>query len=666
MKRIIHIAIHCLGVLLMHQVSHAQVTLLNDYSNNTSATIGLFQNIHFREGGFSSMYPIPETNGKEFWTVSDRGVNVDGANANPAGCHPTYDKVYGFPAYAPKIHRIRINGDSIQILKTITIKRPNGNQATGLLNPTGYGSTAVEEASTDTVQDCSRFAGKLAAKDNWGIDSEGIVVDKEGNFWICEEGGPTIWKLSPEGIALKRFTPYANLAGAQPQDALIDTVFKYRKNNRGFEGISITPHGKIYAIIQSPILFPTLSTGENTQIHRILEINPADNKTRMFAYLNEGLVGTGTDQIRLRDWKIGDMAAINDHEFLLIEAGARGASDVKKIFKIDISLATPVTAGLYSGKTLEALKDSIGLDSNKIVPVRKKLFLDLLANGWTSSLEKSEGLAIVNDSIIAVGNDNDYGQTCPAADGVAIATNTKSHVFTFGLKGSNKLMNYVVPPSFEPEITLTGNDVVIQDGDSLPSSKDNTHFGNVHVGSNSVKAYILKNAGLVSLSVNDIKFTGPEAAEFSLVSPSAFPKTILAGETFPFQVAFQPLQGGTRNAYLIISSNDTDEGMYEVMLEGEATFSTGIESASSTTRIRVYPNPSRQLAIIEKEFENQDMIQLRIVDIQGNEMISPVKRLMNKGLQRFEINTELWSDGVYFIEVVGEKWIDKQKLVVMH
>ncbi|MBO9700441.1 MAG: esterase-like activity of phytase family protein [Sporocytophaga sp.] len=429
--------------LLTPLISKAQVSLLQDYVNNKSASIGTFQGINFREAGFSSLYPIANTNGKEFWTISDRGVNVDCANANPAECHPTYDKLYAFPNYAPKIHRIRVNGDSIQILQSITMKRPNGTSATGLLNPAGYGSTDAEQNSTDTVLTCANFAAKTAAKDIWGIDSEGIVVDKDGNFWICEEGGPTIWKLNKNGVVVKRFTPYANLSGAQPEDVAIDTVFKYRKNNRGFEGISITPNGKIYAIIQSPILYPTTAVGEASRIHRILEIDPATNATRMFAYVNEGVIGSGANQVRLKDWKIGDMAAINNNEFLLIEVGIRGTTDSKKVYKIDISGATPVTSGLYGDKTLEALVDDAGLSANGIVPVGRTMFLDLVANGWPAALDKAEGLAIINDSTIALCNDNDYGQSSPNADGVAIATSNLSHMFVFGLKGANKLSNYV-------------------------------------------------------------------------------------------------------------------------------------------------------------------------------------------------------------------------------
>lgn len=431
----------------------AQITLLNDYTNNTSATIGVFQNLTFREAGFSALYYIPGTNGKEFWTISDRGVNVDCASANASatpmgtvGCTPTYDKMFAFPTYAPKIHRIKVNGDSVQILQTITMKRPGGTTATGLANPAGLGSTTLEVISTNTVSNCANFAANTAQKDIWGIDSEGLAVDGDGNFWISEEGGPTIWKLNPNGEVIKRYTPYSNPATLQPQDVVIDTVFKYRKNNRGFECLTITPNGKIYAMIQSPLLFPNTNTGENTQVHRMIEIDPATNTTRVLVYMNEGIIGaSGANQIRMRDWKLGDMAPINNNEFLVIEAAARGTSDKKAIYKINISAATAVHSGLYNNQTLEALSTPSALAANNITPVSKVLFMDLLANNWPSVLDKSEGLTILNDSTIALCNDNDFGQTCPNADGIAIPTTNKSHVIVYGLKGSNKLSNYQGP-----------------------------------------------------------------------------------------------------------------------------------------------------------------------------------------------------------------------------
>ncbi|PBQ30478.1 hypothetical protein CNR22_01410 [Sphingobacteriaceae bacterium] len=529
-------------ILLAKNEVASQITLLQDYTNKSSATIGVFQNITFREAGFSALTAIPNTNGKEFWTISDRGVNVDCASANASatpvgtvGCIPTYDKMFGFPTYAPKIHRVKINGDSVQILQTITMKRPNGSTATGLMNPAGLGSTTLEVVSTQTVSNCANFAANTAAKDIWGIDSEGISVDNDGNFWISEEGGPTIWKLSPNGIVLKRYTPYNNPATAQPEDIAIDTVFKYRKNNRGFECLTIAPNGKVYAIIQSPLLFPNTATGEGTLVHRMIEIDPATNSTRVLVYLNDGIIGaSGANQIRLRDWKLGDMAAINNNEFLVIEAAARGTSDFKRVYKINISGATAVTSGLYNGQTVEALVTATALAANNIVPVTKTLFMDLLANSWPAALDKAEGLAIVNDSTIAFCNDNDFGQNCPLNDGIAMPTTNKSHLITYGLKGANKLSAY------QPHLTTSVKEQV-----SNPLSS-------VSLFPNPVNESVTLSLNLtkdVRLNVVIVDLTGKQVSE----------------------VATQNFNAGSQN--LTLTTSTLENGIYFVKVSSETSLS---------------------------------------------------------------------------------------------
>ena len=421
----------------------AQVQLKQVYKNNYSAAIGSFGGINYREGGFSGLCVIPGTEGKEFYTLTDRGVNIDAKNAS---CTPSYDKIYAFPTYHPKIFKVRIDGDSVQILNSITLKNPEGNGATGIINPTNFGSSSVESAWNGIPINCGDPSGVVVAKDKWGIDCEGIAIGKNNDFWICEEGGPTIWNIDANGKVKKRYSPYATQQGAEIQDAAIDTVFKYRKNNRGFEGVTITPNGKVYAIIQSPILYPNKTDGEKSYVHRIIEIDPTTGISRMFAYLNPGTVTVGVDVIKPKDWKIGDLSAINDTTFLVIEQGVVGANIQRNIYKISIKNATPITSGLYGGKTVEQLKDAAGLSGAGIVPVDKKIFIDLRANAWPDALDKCEGLTIVNDSTIALCNDNDFGQSSPLENGIAQLNNVKCSIYLYGLKGANKVPAFVASP----------------------------------------------------------------------------------------------------------------------------------------------------------------------------------------------------------------------------
>ncbi|GAA4451646.1 esterase-like activity of phytase family protein [Rurimicrobium arvi] len=531
------------ALLCLHNSSSAQITKIADYKNNYSATIGTFDGITFREAGFSALYVIPGTDGKEFWTCSDRGVNVDCGSANTSSCRPTYDKLFCFPSYAPKIHRVRIQGDSVQILKTLSIRRPDKTPTVGYLLPTGFGSTATEQASTDTVQDCTNFASKIAPKDAWSIDCEAISVDKKGNFWLAEENGPSVWKLDTNAVVQKRYSPYANLSGAQPQDVLIDTCFKYRKNNRGFENMTISPSGKVYAIIQSPLLYPTKAVGEASRVHRIIEIDPVTNATRMFAYLNDGVIGaSGANQIRLQDWKLGDMTAINDSTFLVLEAAARGTTDIKRMYRINIASATVISSGLYGGLTAEALVDSAGLAGAGIKAVEKTLVMDLLANGWDASLDKAEGITIINDSTIALCNDNDFGQTCPSANGVPVATTNLSHIVVYGLKGANKIPNFIAP--------------------SVP------------------------------VSVRDI-----EQRKLS---------------------------------------------------------------------VNLYPNPAADKAVLSISAATAGTITVIVTDIQGREMIAPVKGAMQAGTQQLELNIASLQNGLYFVRYQSESVSGTIRMVVMH
>ena len=153
--------------------------------------------------------------------------------------------------------------------------------------------------------------------------AEGIVPGINNDWLISEEYGPSIWSVDKTTGNLRwRYTPYP-IAGPE---IMIDTVFKRRRPNRGFEALGQTPRGRIITILQSPAYNPTSSAGDASQIHRIIEIDQKTGATRQFAYLHQAKTGN----LREKDWKIGDIAAINDYEFLIIEHALRNGEDSKK------------------------------------------------------------------------------------------------------------------------------------------------------------------------------------------------------------------------------------------------------------------------------------------------------------------------------------------------
>jgi len=375
------------------------------------------------EGGISGLHYIPGTD-REFMAVGDRGPNADaGSHPNATGTTLLFPK----PDYAPKVTRFKAENGAWNILSVEPLRRPGGTPASGLPLPAGAGSTG-ETAWADTTP-------TVLTPDVWGMDSEGIVEDNEGNLWFCDEYGASVWKVNKTTLeVIKRYTPFPT----QPQDAPLPVAIGKRRPNRGFEGVAYTPNGKIYAFVQSPADNPSVAVGNTSRLIRLVEIDPKTDAVRQFAYEINPVRG----QIRTRDWKIGDLVAVNNTEFLLVEHAERNGWNEKFVYKIDISGATPLSTEDYGGQTLEQVGTAAGLAAFGVNVVPKVQVLDLLEAGWDRSHDKPEGLTIINDSTIAVVNDNDFGIASPAADGSIQITGKTTRLYIFGLP---QKLGYVSP-----------------------------------------------------------------------------------------------------------------------------------------------------------------------------------------------------------------------------
>lgn len=405
---------------------------LDKYAFDNNPVIGVYGDT-IREGGISGLFYRDGS----YRFVGDRGPNADAVNSSLANGQTAL--VFPFPDYAPKVWQVRPDNDTLAVEDFDFIKRPDGTGASGLPLPIGQGNTG-EVAWSDTL-------ATVVPNDTWGIDSEGITQDNEGNFWICDEYGVSIWKLDQNFKVLNRYTPFPE----EVEDLPLDTLLGKRRANRGFEGIAYTPNGKIFAMVQSPLNNPTAAAGSASRIHRLVELDPATGAMRTFVYVHDPVLG----QIRSQDWKIGDLAAVNNEEFLVLEHAERNGWNAKNVYKFSIAGATPVSGNDFGGQTLEQLNNEAGLAANGIVPVQKSLFLDLLELGWERQHDKPEGLAIVDSATVAVINDNDFGIAAPNADGKITLTGKTTRLYVYHLP-SNLQLDYVSPFC---EVAL-GDDVV--------------------------------------------------------------------------------------------------------------------------------------------------------------------------------------------------------------
>jgi len=347
-----------------------------------------------------------------FYVISDRGPNGDG---------PIYEeesnkistKFFPTPSFTPTIAIVKVSASGAQVVDKVEIKT-NNKKITGLPIPNGVVGATNEIALNETLD-------KLGYNVN-GLDTEAVVVDNKGNFWISDEYGPFILNIdSKTGNIIKKL---------EPENGLPE-IIKYRQANRGMEGLAISKDGTLYGIVQSTLDING-ETSNSAQFLRVVEVNPISGKTKMYAYPHDI-----KDYKKSKDAKIGDMASIGDNKFLIIEQGKMANKQMKNmIYLMDISDATDISDKKINNKELEYEKGNLDIKMIKKIPL-----LDLRAYGWEE--EKAEGIAVIDEKTIAITSDNDFGIGMQVING-----------------DNDKLTEYVV--NKDKKITLNGQEVNVQ------------------------------------------------------------------------------------------------------------------------------------------------------------------------------------------------------------
>ena len=242
------------------------------------------------------------------------------------------------------------------------------------------------------------------------LDPESLRVSNDGfTVFVSDEYGPYIYQfLRFNGERIRVFKLPDELFVNNPAptgNGEVAANLGGRTPNKGMEGLAITPDGKtLVGIMQAALIQDALQGGPAANLLRIFTVDIASGKTtHEYAYL----LTTGSG--------VSELAALNNHEFLVDERDGKGLGDgskakVKQIFKIDLDTATDVT----------------GLDGTHAaaLAMSKTLFLDvvkvLTANGFTTDQipAKLEGLTFGPDvelngsnvHTLWISNDNDFLQ----------------------------------------------------------------------------------------------------------------------------------------------------------------------------------------------------------------------------------------------------------------
>ncbi|HAL72598.1 MAG TPA: hypothetical protein DCP71_12600, partial [Verrucomicrobiales bacterium] len=128
-----------------------------------------------------------------------------------------------------------------------------------------------------------------------------------------------------------------------------------------------------------------------------------------------------------------------------------------------------------------------------------------------------------------------------------------------------------------PRLSISGNSLVINDGDTSPGLADHTTFVSTNEGSSSTRTFTAANVGNADyLTISNVQITGPAAGDFAIGWTSAY--LAHAGHenaltsSKDLVVTFTPSKYGWRKATLTFTTNEPGNNQYSFDVQGLGLF----------------------------------------------------------------------------------------------
>jgi len=310
----------------------------------------------------------------QLYALCDRGPNY--TIAAPKDQSSTI--IFPAPKFSPFIGVIDIVREKSAKLSEIISLKIDNQLISGLCTPSA-------QYKSESLPTPTNLNFEYLPPDIRGVDPESLDFDKENNFWIGDEYGPRIFKANSNGDIIDIYSP----------EDILPPILKNGPLNRGFEALAVAPNGKIYTVMESILDFNG-KTKNTANFMRMIEIDPITYQTRMFAYPFDQNVYKNNLAV-----KIGDLAAIDDTHFLIIEQGMTTSGMRNRVYIIDITNATDIT-------NFDLPQERISNESiEEPYCIEKTLLIDPRQHDWPH--EKLEGIAIIDEKTLAFTNDNDFG-----------------------------------------------------------------------------------------------------------------------------------------------------------------------------------------------------------------------------------------------------------------
>ncbi|TEY78300.1 hypothetical protein BOTCAL_0050g00320 [Botryotinia calthae] len=312
------------------------------------------------------------------WALPDRGWNTEGTLNFQTRVHK-FDIIFT-PASNATVKTPSGNNLWFVYNDTVLFYGPDGTPTTGLdadgsghLSYAGFPDLPVATYTGDG------FGGSGTGGRRVSVDSEGLVLDGAGGWWVSDEYGPYIYHFNSTGIMV---------AAIRPPDAFIpmrngsesfsaDSPYYYpdqgsgddvspadnptgRDNNHGFEGLSISSDGKtLYTLLQAANNQEGGLKSQTERYTRFLSYDISDPRNPL--YLSEYVVSlplwtdpTASASKNPKTAAQSEIHALPNGQFLILardSGSGNGQDSTESIYRqidiFDISNATNVKGTKY-------------------------------------------------------------------------------------------------------------------------------------------------------------------------------------------------------------------------------------------------------------------------------------------------------------------------------
>ena len=194
-------------------------------------------------------------------------------------------------------------------------------------------------------------------------------------------------------------------------------------------------------------------------------------------------------------------------------------------------------------------------------------------------------------------------------------------------------------------------------------------FDTVSVGDSLSQTITLTNVGGSNLMIDSTEVTGPDEVEFLIVSGGE-PTTLVPSDSLDITVGFFPQNEGTKEAFLVITSNALSSPD-TLTLTGGGTMSIWEETLPLTYNLsQNYPNPFNPVTTLRYSLPEREEVVLKIYDILGRQIRTLVQGVEEPG---YKLVTWDGSDefgrpvgtGVYLYQIRAGDFTQTRKMLLL-